>query len=398
MTAAELSQAHIRPRKRSVQVSPGALPEDKPVPMPAVDVESALPKSILKSPKYNADIQAAIIKKQHAVYADEPPPPQLPPAAIREFVVERPRKSHISKKSAPIVGKATTIEGYTPKITSMQAVSTRTKKKAHFSNQHETLENDSSEPLIFNSLADLMDAAGTLPLDQTDIQNAKVIEADLEFQCVAKEANDDDEEEVDSDSEPEDFHEELDDSDDENTDPDDDDFFGIDNDNNEEVVESRPPRAFLLLWNALAQWVTPQAVEYCRACRDLPTADDAPEWTAPYDSSDIGASRCAGLFSLLSMHTKSSLHDLGYAQGLMTLRTVERRLLGLLRCFKYSQPMPKLSSALTKVLTCVLLGTVLHSITTDVPDSCQQLGMSPDEYYYLTQKGILNFGAPADSE
>jgi hypothetical protein len=175
-------------------------------------------------------------------------------------------------------------------------------------------------------------------------------------------------------------------------------WFGDDDDDDEEPGESRPPRLFAILWSAISQWVTPPAVAY--VCQLVACDDNATTMSSPpaYDTTDIGASRCAGLQALLKMHCRKCWRE-DLAQDVSQLRMIEQRLGDLLRCFDYGQPSPKLNTAQAKALTCVLLDIVANRTDSAldkndaVPSCCAEQGMTLDEYSYLTRSAINNFGA-----
>jgi hypothetical protein len=76
-----------------------------------------------------------------------------------------------------------------------------------------------------------------------------------------------------------------------------DEHYNRDDDEEERPVE---PRAFLIVWNALSQWVTPQAYK----------PDDS--WIPPtFPHTDcVVASRCAGLMFVMQMHAPHCLEHL----------------------------------------------------------------------------------------
>ena len=97
------------------------------------------------------------------------------------------------------------------------------------------------------------------------------------------------------------------------------DFFGADEDDS--VGEPEPaPKAFILLWNAMSSWITPETttqIQEWQAEQEAAGGDAAaliPSSTLrqPYDLSDIGASRCGGLMSMIKMHLPRALEELGY--------------------------------------------------------------------------------------
>uniref|UniRef100_A0A7S3P1W0 Uncharacterized protein n=1 Tax=Amphora coffeiformis TaxID=265554 RepID=A0A7S3P1W0_9STRA len=196
------------------------------------------------------------------------------------------------------------------------------------------------------------------------------------------------------------------------------DIFGDDGDfeDDEEVVE-REPRAFLKLWSALSQWATPQAVRFIQSLRSLDTKESAASTTTTYeiqsavDRSDVGASRCAGLMATVQRNFRVALEELGH--DLEERRSTERLVGDLLRTFDYSLPSPPLDVAHAKAMTSILLQTVLYqpplpddnnesdgkcpatSPAQQVPPSCQNLGVTAEEFRYLTVSTIPNLAPPS---
>jgi hypothetical protein len=293
---------------------------------------------------------------------------------------------------------------------------------------------DNHNPLIFNSLSDLMAAAGMLPDNSESLSCTEppvMMEADLAFSCVdanefAKEQEaifrgqhcifDEDGGDDESTSARR--------SDNDDDDDDDElwDVLGLGGSvESEDEEPARPPRAFLQLWTAIAQWVTPEAAAFVQSLRSVPVANGSPKLEAAAamrigsvvrDQSDIEKSRCAGLMAALRLHTARCWSLLnGRSED---LRTAETTLGDLLRCFDYRRPMPAiLDLALTRALACVLLHTVapavdqlsdqdtssLHHVERLVlPKPCAALGMTDVEYNYLVRSAIVKFAvgqAPA---
>ena len=405
------------------------------------------PKSILRKPKYSQKVAAQESNpSRRRVENYEPtttnhrssstprqqqqqqqslvqPPVQstVPVAVVQDVVVERPPRKRKDKTKTTVVqqspesaASATTmaIEGYSPKTSSSSSLTVAAAAAASTKNDDITAQQDnddvSDEPLVFNSMADLMEKAGTLPIVDEGNSNTTepntVLEAELEFSCVDPEdyqAMKDEEVREHYDvflgRQPQDF---LADHDKENSEDEGDEgdlWDLLNNGSDEEEVVSREPRAFLKLWEALSQWVTPEAVRYVRHLQQAQSDQEyTSDWVPQYDRSDVGASRCAGLMAMLQMHTSKALEELNQSPDV--LRLVERRLADLLRCFDYSRPMPNLDMACSKAMACILLDTVLVETQVEdcVPASCQTLGMTIEEYRYLTRSAIVNFGTPSD--
>jgi hypothetical protein len=287
-------------------------------------------------------------------------------------------------------------------------------------------DDDDDNPLIFNSLSDLMTAAGLLPensesLSLTDPSAPVMIEADLAFSCVDGSEFAQEQEAI--------FHGQhhIFDEDGENdesttaprSDDDDDelwDVLGLGGDlvESEDEEPARPPRAFLQLWTAIAQWVTPEAAAFVQSLRSVSVANETPNLETAdkrldsvviRDQSDVEKSRCAGLMAALRLHTARCWSLLNGRPE--DLRAVETTLGDLLRCFDYRRPMPAvLDLALTRALACVLLQTVAPAVSQVrnqdtgsldhmghlvLPKPCAALGMTDVEYNYLVRSAIVNF-------
>jgi hypothetical protein len=405
------------------------------------------PSGILRPPKYSGQSESAIVEDDnegHESHKDQDQPRPTP--VVRDVVMERPKRKAQSQRQAAATSTSSTspasnlsrtradptaIEGYTP--TTMPTISTKAKAKTSFAadtkqSSSET-PSDDDDPLVFNSLADLMETAGTLPPNDWNdpTQPPAVVEAELSFSCMdpddykeqLEEEDDEDEEEEEEEREEEpqvDGNDDDDDDDDdiENETSQDDggggflnDFFS--NEDDEEPVERREERAFLTLWKAIAHWVTPESVQYVTLLheRQQQGAESGQllawdnEYVPQVDRSDVGASRCAGLMALLQMHIPRCLQELG--RSMEERRTAERRLADLLRCWDYGRPAAvKLGTKLARALTCVLLETVLMvpglEDPVKLPVSCQAVDMKVEEYRYLTRSAILSFGASSVAE
>ena len=190
---------------------------------------------------------------------------------------------------------------------------------------------------------------------------------------------------------------------------------GSDAEDEESDVEPPEPRAFLKLWNVLSEWITPEAMDWlARLSTELTEARDGngvtssimTDWTPQVDRTDIGASRYAGLIAMIKMNIPKCLSELNQPEDMR--RTAERRLADLLRTFDYSRPMAKLDLRLWRAMTCVLLDMVLivtPAAEEEIPSECQaptyqttlpiqitEVGMSLEEYRYLTRSAIQSLG------
>jgi hypothetical protein len=253
------------------------------------------------------------------------------------------------------------------------------------------------------------------------------VEAELQFSCMdpeeydrqlQQEEEDDDEEEEDQ-YDPQQTHATSGTGmiPDENTDPDDDGFFGMfgaDEDDDEEEDDNPgppPPRAFLKLWTAVAQWVTPEAVQYVVGGGAMSSPVPA--------KSDIEMSRCIALMNLLRLHLNNNNNNYDHPHNhqhqqqqphhhqqeeaaVVDNDLAQRQRVGeLLRRFDYRQPSPSLDTSLVKALACILWDMVSWPVrpttkeedetTTTVPPVCAAVGLSIDEYRYLVRSSIRNF-------
>jgi hypothetical protein len=345
------------------------------------------PKGILRAPKYSskdAAMREPTMKSLDETSESLAEKPRA--AAVKDLVVERNPVPQVTSKP-----DARSIEGYTPKT--------------------------KNSPMVISSLSDLMGAAGTLPDQHTS--TPQVVEADLSFACMTeteyeetvkyaasvdpneldadlKERGDviykDDQGDSFDDEDDDEDSEARSDKDDENEDP----LLGLDE--LEEALPAPEPRAFMTLWTAIKDWITPEAVALIQKWREMNlTYSTLPDWEPQVDRSDVGASRCAGLMSMLKMHLSHSLEELG--RSMEEKRHAETRLADFLRTLDYSKPMIKLDSRMWKAMTCVLLEIVLMDSTaaaagnSRVPTSAKAVGMTPDEYRYLIRSAVISFGA-----
>lgn len=460
LTSTMSSGTHIRPKVRrsggnSAPVAaettnnPATTPADN-----AAGTAAALPKGILRKPKYG-QIEGQIEKpslqdlgpqqQQQSTWEDEEAghtKVSAAPLVVRGTVMERPRtKRNRSKgKATAVVASpgevkkaSVSIEGYTPRHDVAPKDSTTTPANAAVGNSKPRTKEE--EALVLNSLAELMETTGiNLPDSKTPVSEAAAVEADLEFSVMAPEDFNEYKEEQrqaqyevflgkpsvfqqshetdkeNSVQEDADDHENVLDDDDSNNDEDDDDegimddYFDNDSDDDDEVI-IREPRAFMKLWSALSQWITPEAVAFVQSLRKC-SADDSvamPDIQSAVDRSDLGASRCAGLMVMVQMHIRSALEELG--RDLEERRNTERLVGDLLRTFDYGRPSPKLDVAQSKAMATILLQTILYKPETNnndpaaapmkVPTSCQNVGLNADEFRYLTVSAICNLATPS---
>mmetsp|Transcript_13830 Transcript_13830/g.20688 ORF Transcript_13830/g.20688 Transcript_13830/m.20688 type:complete len:610 (-) Transcript_13830:170-1999(-) len=232
-----------------------------------------------------------------------------------------------------------------------------------------------------------------------------------------------------SDEEEEEYYDDDDDEDnddDKENEDDDDDMFGFFTSSPGDEEKPEPEeRPFLKLWTALSTWVTHESTILLREWKNelsagIPKDKDVTTTTlrTPYDTSDVGSSRCAGFMSMLKMNVPKCLsefisfyistttkNDKGYIQ-----RIAETRLSNLVRTFDYTEPMVKLNGTLWKVLTFVMMEIVFlphicrggeqevdANDSLMLPMAAKSIGMTVDEYRYLTQSALtkLSLGSSA---
>lgn len=317
--------------------------------------------------------------------------------------------------------------------TTHPAVGTSSERMAgvHFDiepNDDTPTKDDEENPIILNSLEDLFQAAGDLPAilphDRNKVTaDTNVLEADIAFSVMTQEQYDDRLTELREQNEEErqaqlrvfmgteqifdgsesDERSEASDEEDEDlmeilmggNEMSEEDFYqdyGI-----EEDDDVRQPRVFRLLWDTLAEWFTPEGAQYLSHLVVTTSESDSAgtPWKPPaIERSDIEASRCAGLMAMVKLYLPNSLEELGFPQELR--RTADIRLGELLRSFSYVLEAPKLPAKLWKAMTCILLEIVLVEnqkveILT-LPRSVAAVGMTMDEYRYLSRTAVKNFG------
>lgn len=181
-----------------------------------------------------------------------------------------------------------------------------------------------------------------------------------------------------------------------NHDNDDDDIFDFwtPNDDTEEEEEEeqkeRPLRAFMIFWNALMEWMTPQAMDVLFLENEEHNA-----LVELYDTSDVGASRCAGFLTMLKMNLSRSYKELHINAS--TTTQIQSKLTQWIRSFDFSRPMIKLSMPQWKAFTTILVQIVIISSSpssnpppkvTAVPPSVKAVDITLDEYIYLTQSAM----------
>ena len=292
---------------------------------------------------------------------------------------------------------------------------------------------------ISAGMSDLDDSTKN-PLDETS-----VLEADLEFTCMSaqeydamlKESETSEtfkENDTEGDEEPDTENTDgfLDDSDAGNEDDSDDegglfDFFGGGDDDSlvEEALPPPPLRPFMVLWNALSGWITAEAVAVLRKHKSelfssngkegviLETKGDGTDMHI--GTSDIDASRCAGLMTMLKMNLVKALSESGYnSEDGYTRRIAENRLSEFVQCFDFSRSMVKFDMKMYRALTIVLVSIVLprHDIAYEgeagiivkdepsdeipFPSPLHEIGVTEEEFKYLVNRAIPTLDIGSD--
>ena len=418
------------------------------------------PAGILKTPKYSykspvAAISAAETHGKQAspsavvVSADSVPlttivssdnipdgaksKPKKSSFICKDFVVERDpsiaaakRKAFRRKESASSTNP-TSIEGYVPGMAPIMPNKSTTNRRndndeltnsADNNNSKNNNNNNDGEPLIIDSLEDLMKAAGqSLPENPDKITpDTKLVEANISFSVMTQDQyetklpNLKEEQEEERQKQLEIFmgkHDVFDDEslegqlENDNDDDDDDDavmelLMGSDLETDDEIEPAERPlqiKAFSLLWEALTKWMTHETVVYMKSL-ETGSAETLQQhqWTPMVDKTDIGASRCAGVLAMLRLYIGQCLEELGHPIGYR--KTADKRFSDLMRTFDYSRQNPKLTAGHWRALACVLLDACLvetRSSTNKVPPSVAKMGMTFAEFEYLSRKAVLIF-------
>mmetsp|Transcript_8266 Transcript_8266/g.12396 ORF Transcript_8266/g.12396 Transcript_8266/m.12396 type:complete len:437 (-) Transcript_8266:2558-3868(-) len=170
-------------------------------------------------------------------------------------------------------------------------------------------------------------------------------------------------------------------------------------------------RAFLIIWQTLSRWVTPATIELLQGqcIDDKPTIE--PQSTAAEESSnneiserrsvEIGASRRSGIMSMIRMYIARSMTELKrmpqqtqqQKDTLNDTRKIEQRLADLVRTFDIDGPVANFNTKQWKTMTTILIVISFPSLGTDsisLPASAQSLGMTTDEYRYLTRSALTS--------
>ena len=165
-----------------------------------------------------------------------------------------------------------------------------------------------------------------------------------------------------------------------------DEFDGDDFDPGEEIARTEPPpRPFLRLWKALKDWITPRTASFLL----LPASSRA-RLSAPYDNSDVGASRCGGLMSMLKMHLGPSLARVRQAER---EREVTALLSAFVRTFDFERPMAKFDGEMWLGMTTVMIGIVVDwDCDLVCADGDNDGFMTREEWRYLLKDAIVSLG------
>jgi len=173
-------------------------------------------------------------------------------------------------------------------------------------------------------------------------------------------------------------------------------------------------RAFLIIWQTLSRWVTPATIELLQGqcIDDKSTTPIEPQSTAVEESSnnetserrsvEIGASRRSGIMSMIRMYIARSMTELKrmpqqtqqQKDTLHDTRKVEQRLADLVRTFDINGPVANFNTKQWKTMTTILIVISFPSLGKDsitLPASAQSLGMTTDEYRYLTRSALTSF-------
>ena len=214
----------------------------------------------------------------------------------------------------------------------------------------------------------------------------------------------------------------------------DNDYSNDDDDDDERKPEPKP---FILFWQALSGWITPESIQLIQLWQGWyqcqikenkePCMTNMYIWEEkeaellytlelPVDRSDIGVSRCNGLKSMLKMHLPKCMDEYFSETSFkgiknndwMTHQMIEKRLFSLCQSFDYSYPMVKLNidptdvhktTLLWRALCSILIHIVIggdemmmdtkHNQYYKVPDSVWDIGIGREEYKYLIQKAMI---------
>ena len=165
-------------------------------------------------------------------------------------------------------------------------------------------------------------------------------------------------------------------------------------------------RAFLLIWQTLTKWVTPETTALLQG-QNFEEKDTTPQYTATEESPstsvrrsvEIGASRRSGIMSMMRMYFARSISELKRLPQqtqqqkdiLNDSRVIEQRLGDLVRTFDVNGSVAKFNAKQWKLMTTILIVISFPELTSqekDLPKSAQSLNMTPEEYQYLTRSAL----------
>jgi hypothetical protein len=407
------------------------------------------PKSILKKPKYSSasPAQSPPAQQESAPLAAKKPSVfkqnqilERNPGQMKMEREARQLNNSIGQGVTNLKDSAVAVEGYEPQFDHNKRIQKGKPKADDVMGEEEVKSDDnnknkSQEPLIFGSLADIMEAAGTLP-PQDPSGEPQLVEADLSFSCLSPEeyrrrleemSQLESKEELENNNNgdrkpewkqknPSPYGSMLDEpagecymgndpslSDEENDDSEGGgggffDLLGGEGCDEESISEVAPPRSFRILWECLSPLITHESCYFLRKLKqEHEIAGSSGNLITTTHADDLSASRSAGFMAMLRMYISRSLKELG--QPVDMRRTAEQRLTGLLHTFNFNRPAGKLDTSQWKALTCILLEMVLFLDTTNgeaskLPASVQAVGMTVEEYRYLIKNTIGTLDIP----
>ena len=358
--------------------------------------DTTKPLGILKKPKYTIEAKDLttlphLVDEPVGIMHSEPEPSDTviedetvnaatasTNLAVKDFVVERD-PGNVKPQLMPNMNPSS-IEGYVPKS-----------------------DGKKEKDVVINSGPETLRS-------QMSGESPQVIEADIEFSVMSKQEYDELMEDQRIEEQPADVFRGRfdvfsgDDDEDDDDDPvfsfrngEDDEALWSDTEDQMEITPPREPRAFIKLWEALSQWVTPEAIALLKNWQNDENREVSTDWVPIVDTSDIAASRCAGIMALISMNLQRSLKELGYTSDID--RVAKHRLADLLRSFNYSRSTARLDTALWRAMTCVLICIVLSGKEGKpvkyLPDSANAVGLTVEEFTYLTNSCFKSLDAGA---
>ena len=420
---------------------------------------STAPKSILRKPNYSGNLATVgrgqthndtEVKHHQQSTSSES---KMTSVFKQSQIVERDISNLKSEDDAQPRGSAAAVEGYEPKFDHNKRLNSTQKEQGKLKSDSGEDKEDGKEqtadeePLIFNSMADMMETVGTLP-PQDSADQPQMLEANISFSCMTPEeyqhqmllqemseqeaqsgedkktkkaawkdvakppaimADEDvcklDEgytgsNPVEEDGEENDYGTGDGESDHGNG------FFdllGGDGSDEESVNDSRQfqPRAFRMIWECLSPLITHESVDFLKRLRvEHESSGSSGYLMTAIPTDDLAASRSNGFMAMIRMYLSRSLQEVGKSTDMR--RTAEQRLLGLIYTFNFSRPVGKLETAHWRALTCILL-EIIFFLDTDytteegmskLPASVKATGMTVDEYQYLAKNTIRTFDIP----